>query len=137
MELMKFTNLIIKKGYEKGLNLDLELSVDDESHNEPSPQIQINIQNEHYASFALFYALADENISFSSIFEIEKVDQEMLKSVFAEDMGIFQSIIFEEDNNCVHLYTKINKEKLNEEYIDEILDFLLNQEAIKVVNYLK
>ena len=35
----------MKKGYEKGLYPELLLGIDD-SHEEPSPQVQINIEND-------------------------------------------------------------------------------------------
>ena len=138
MDLMKFTNLVIKKAFEKGLDANLLLSVDDESHDEPSPQVQIDIENEHYAAFSLFYALADDSINFSSIFEPDnRVDETIAKEAFEEEQGIFQSIIFEEETTCVHLYTKLDKAELSEEYVEEILDFLADKKAIKVVSYLK
>ena len=117
---------------------DDQVLVGDRTLKEELYVINKDIENEHYAAFSLFYALADDSINFSSIFEPDnRVDETIAKEAFEEEQGIFQSIIFEEETNCVHLYTKLDKAELSEEYVEEILDFLAGKKAIKVVSYLK
>ena len=146
MDVMYFTNLVLKKGYEKGLYPELLLGIDD-SHEEPSPQVQINIENDVYDYFALFYGLKDDSINYSCIFEIESKDNlekkmltnlsKDLKEVFEQDKGIFDDLIVSDDGNTIDLYKKIKKEELTEEVVDEILDFLSNKISIKVLEYIK
>ena len=142
MELLEFTNLFLKKAYEKGLDIELDVSIDD-TYDEPTPQIQINVNDENYKSFNLFYGLKDESINFVSIFELddeeETNDEEVkkLKMLFEEDKGIFQDLLFEEYTATIHLYSEINNDDLTVEVIDEICDFLLSKKCIKVLENLK
>ena len=147
MNLKEFTNQFLKKVYTSGLDIDLDIRIDD-TLEEPTPQIQIDIKNDLYKSFAVFYGLKDSKINYSSIFELkdEYIDDDFevthskyreLKTIFNEDKGIFCDLILEDNNYLLHLFGEIDIDNLTEEIIDEICDFLVNNQEIKVLKSLK
>jgi hypothetical protein len=147
MNLKEFTNQFLKKVYTSGLDIDLDIRIDD-TLEEPTPQIQIDIKNDLYKSFAVFYGLKDSKINYSSIFELkdEYIDDDFevthskyreLKTIFNEDKGIFCDLILEDNNYLLHLFGEVDIDNLTEEIIDEICDFLVNNQEIKVLKSLK
>lgn len=147
MNLKEFTNLFLKKAYTKGLDIDLDIAIDD-STEEPVPQIQININNNLYDAFAVFYGLKDSKINYSSIFELkdEYIDDDLevtrskyreLKTIFDEDKGIFYDLMLGDNDYSLHLFGEVDIDNLTEELIDEICDFFVNNQEIKVLKSLK
>lgn len=147
MNLKEFTNLFLKKVYTSGLDIDLDIRIDD-TLEEPTPQIQIDIKNDLYKSFAVFYGLKDSKINYSSIFELkdEYIDDDFevthskyreLKTIFNEDKGIFCDLILEDNDYLLHLLGEVDIDNLTEEIIDEICDFLVNNQEIKVLKSIK
>lgn len=129
----KLTNMLLKKIYDSGLKVDLNLDIDTSKSN--AVQIDINIKPMYFNDFAIFYGTKDDSVNFSSIFEVEELDFEKAKEIFNKDKGIFDSIIREDESETIHLYCQINKNLFTEEKIDEIIKYLYNKHEI--TEYLK
>ena len=97
----KLTNMLLKKIYDSGLKVDLNLDIDTSKSN--AVQIDINIKPMYFNDFAIFYGTKDDSVNFSSIFEVEELDFEKAKEIFNKDKGIFDSIIREDESETIHL----------------------------------
>ena len=117
-----------------GITKTKDIAIDD-SIEEPTPQIQIDIKNDLYKSFAVFYGLKDSKINYSSIFELkdEYIDDDLevtrskyreLKTIFDEDKGIFCDLMLGDNDYSLHLFGEVDIDNLTEELIDEIEEFV-------------
>jgi hypothetical protein len=132
MKLNLITNLLLRKFFQSNLDVDVELSLDDSKEN--AVQIQINVKPKHFNDFAIFYGTKDNKINFSSIFETNVIEDENLYRLFKEEDSIFNEIIQSDDLSELHLFSQIPLENINEEFIDNIIDYLKTEH--KLINYL-
>lgn len=132
MKLNLITNLLLRKFFQSNLDVDVELSLDDSKEN--AVQIQINVKPIHFNDFAIFYGTKDNKINFSSIFETNVIEDENLYRLFKEEDSIFNEIIQSDDLSELHLFSQIPLENINEEFIDNIIDYLKTEH--KLINYL-
>lgn len=142
MDMMHITNVLLKKLYKSNLDVELDLGLDSTVAN--AVQIQIDVKPKYFNDFAIFYGTKDEKINYSSIFEVEDLDEGEAENIFNNDKGIFKYFIFEEESNLVHLFGEIELEDLydifeppllNDSVFDEIINYL--QEEHEITNYLK
>ena len=142
MDMMHITNVLLKKLYKSNLDVELDLGLDSTVAN--AVQIQIDVKPKYFNDFAIFYGTKDEKINYSSIFEVEDLDEGAAENIFNNDKGIFKYFIFEEESNLVHLFGEIELEDLydifeppllNDSVFDEIINYL--QEEHEITNYLK
>ena len=112
------------------------------------PQILINIKNDKYENFGLYYDLDDNVIHYSSLFKYNNKYQdededllysleEELEEIFYEDPGIFEALMLETYFDSFTLYGALVQKEITEESIDNILDFLSSDKEIEVVKHLK
>ena len=142
MDMMHITNVLLKKLYNSELEVDLDLSLDDTVAN--AVQVQIDVKPKYFNDFAIFYGTKDSKINYSSIFEVEDLDEGEAEKIFDKDKGIFEYFICEEGSNLVHLFGEIELEDLydifeppllDDSIFDEIINYL--QEEHEITNYLK
>ena len=126
------TDLLLKKLYKSGLDIELELDIDDSV--DDAVQVQINVKPKYFMDFAIFYGTKDNKLNFSSIFEVDNKNDFKAKELFDKDNGIFKSFIVDEDDEKIHLYTEISFKDLNDKFIDEIIKYL--SEEHELINYL-
>lgn len=126
------TDLLLKKLYKSGLDVELELDIDDSV--DDVVQVQIDVKPKHFRDFAIFYGTKDNKLNFSSIFEVDNKNDFKAKELFDKDNGIFKSFIVDEDDEKIHLYTEIPFKDLNDKFIDEIIKYL--SEEHELTNYL-
>ena len=126
------TTLLLKKLYNSGLDVELELDIDDSA--DDAVQVQINVKPKYFRDFAIFYGTKDNKLNFSSIFEVDNKNDFKVKELFDKDNGIFKSFIVDEDDEKIHLYTEISFKDLNDKFIDEIIKYL--SEEHELINYL-
>ena len=96
--------------YQMGLDFELLLEVEEE--NLESVLIQINVLCDNINSFAFFYGTLDNEINYSSIFEVNDCHDENVLDLFNKNKGIFQDLLVESETNTIHLYSKIDKEEV-------------------------
>ena len=126
------TTLLLKKLYNSGLDVELDLDIDDSA--DDAVQVQINVKPKYFRDFAIFYGTKDNKLNFSSIFEVDNKNDFKAKELFDKDNGIFKSFIVDEDDEKIHLYTEISFKDLNDKFIDEIIKYL--SEEHELINYL-
>lgn len=127
------TNEIFKQLYQMGLDFELLLEIEEE--NLESVLIQINVLCDNINSFAFFYGTLDNEINYSSIFEVNDCHDENVLDLFNKNKGIFQDLLVESETNTIHLYSKIDKEEVTEEVIQNILKYLTEEH--EVIEYIK
>ncbi len=132
LECDETTDLLLKKLYKSGLDVELELDIDDSA--DDAVQVQINVKPKYFRDFAIFYGTKDNKLNFSSIFEVDNKNDFKAKELFDKDNGIFKSFIVDEDDEKIHLYTEISFKDLNDKFIDEIIKYL--SEEHELINYL-
>ena len=133
MNTHNITNLLLRKFYQSNLDVDVELSLDDSQEN--AVQIQINVKPKHFNDFAIFYGTKDNKINFSSIFETNVIEDENLYRLFKEEDSIFNEIIQSDDLSQLHLFSEISLEDVDEELVDNIIEYLESEhEFIKYLN---
>ena len=126
------TDLLLKKLYKSGLDIELNLDIDDSI--DDAVQVQIDVKPKYFRDFAIFYGTKDNKLNFSSIFEVDNKNDFKAKELFDKDNGIFKSFIVDEDDEKIHLYTEISFKDLNDKFIDEIIKYL--SEEHELINYL-
>ena len=126
------TDLLLKKLYKSGLDIELNLDIDDSV--DDVVQVQIDVKPKYFRDFAIFYGTKDNKLNFSSIFEVDNTNDFKAKELFDKDNGIFKSFIVDEDDEKIHLYTGTSFKDLNDKFIDEIIKYL--SEEHELTNYL-
>ena len=91
MNQLEITNLLLKKAYLSGLDVDVELSIDESTVD--AVQVQINIKPTHFRDFAIFYGTKDYKVNYSSIFVVSNKYDEKAKQLFEIDKGIYNFYI--------------------------------------------
>ena len=139
--MIEITNILLKRLYQSGLEVKIDLSLDNIV--DDAVQIQMNIKPKYFKDFSIFYGTKDKMINFSSIFEIkDKCDLEIQK-LFDKDNGIYKSLIIDEEDEMVHLYGFVGIDDIvnddgeiiiNDLFIYEIIEYL--SEEHELTNYL-
>lgn len=119
------TNYILNYFIKRNINTKLDLSIDEESD---SVQVQINVDiSENTDQFAFFYALADEKICFSSIYELEKriskEEFDKIKFSNSNNLGPFCDFIQDNEDTTLHLYGEVEPKEFNEALLDNLFEY--------------
>ena len=119
MIIKEITNKLLKELFKRALEFDLDFEIFDIE--KESIQIQINVKPKHFKDFAFFYDTKEEYIHYSSIFELETVDETKINELYKLDNGIFNFLII--DNDMVHLQGDVDVEYFIKN-IEDIVDYL-------------
>ncbi len=130
MKPIDVTNLILKKAYKLGLDLDTKISLLSDGIEPDQPIIQINIRFEYLKSFAFYYALNDKYFAYSSPFLVNNNKEPKAKELFNKEEGIFTKYTLNDVFNYIELSNEIEFDLVTEEYIDSIFDYLLSEHEL-------
>ena len=128
MNQLEITNLLLKKAYLSGLDVEVELSVDEGV--EGAVQVQINIKPTHFKDFAIFYGTKDNKVNYSSIFEVSNKYDEKGRQLFEEDRGIYNFYILDDADDEIHLLGEIEVSKFDEGAVDKLLEYLKTEHEL-------
>ena len=122
---IEITNYILNYFAKRNINTKLDLSIDEESN---SVQVQINVDiSDNADQFAFFYALADEKIFFSTIYELDesisKEEFNEFKLANIDNLGPFSDFIQDDEDTTLHLYGEVEVEEFNEALLDNLFEY--------------
>lgn len=136
MNTLQITNLLYKTFVENDFETNIDLSVEESSEAESSVQVQINVKVPKYETLTFFYALTDENINYSVIYQVNdlKAKEEAFK-IFKEEQGVFKEIIACDDNELeIHLFTQIPVKEFTVDHVYEIVRYIKDDH--KLIDFL-
>ena len=125
-------NLILKTAARYGVDYRLDVQMDEEAN---CPQIQIDIDFVSSLAFSFFFNTETDNIYYCCISEIERdeIDQNFEgweREFNSEKHPKNLSLIKSDNDNTVHVYGEIDKEKVSAAAINEVFEFFMKPTGV-------